>query len=137
MLYSTLSDPSMNAYYQCTVHGNAPSADKNATVTDAGMNEPAGCGNGGGNTIYRLKDGIERFLITDVNNAGSASVSQSSVWVMFDLVTTTPTAFNHIPGGGNVLYMDGHVSFMKYDEKGDAPVNGRMAVIVGLLTSNG
>ena len=23
-------------------------------------------------------------------------------------------SFNHIPGGGNVLYMDGHVEFVKY-----------------------
>ena len=22
--------------------------------------------------------------------------------------------FNHVPGGGNVLYMDGHVRFIKY-----------------------
>jgi prepilin-type processing-associated H-X9-DG protein len=22
--------------------------------------------------------------------------------------------FNHVPGGGNVLYMDGHVGFVKY-----------------------
>jgi prepilin-type processing-associated H-X9-DG protein len=27
--------------------------------------------------------------------------------------------FNHVPGGGNVLYMDGHVEFIKYP--GEAP----------------
>ena len=27
--------------------------------------------------------------------------------------------FNHVPGGGNVLYMDGHVEFIKYP--GDTP----------------
>ena len=56
---------------------------------------------------------------------------------MCDQLSTNPAAYNHVPGGANVFYMDAHVSFMKYDEKGDAPVNGRMAVIVGLLTSNG
>ncbi len=25
--------------------------------------------------------------------------------------------FNHIPGGSNVLYMDGHVEFVKYNAK--------------------
>jgi len=25
--------------------------------------------------------------------------------------------FNHIPGGANVLYMDGHVEFIKYPGK--------------------
>jgi len=24
--------------------------------------------------------------------------------------------YNHIPGGGNVLFMDGHVEFIKYKE---------------------
>ncbi len=135
VLYTALSEPSMNAYYQCTIHGNAPSADKDANVTDAGMNEPAGSGNGGGNTIYRLKDGIERFLITDINNPGNASVAQSSVWMMFDLVATTPAAFNHIPGGSNVLYMDGHVEFKKYVRDGEAPVNAALATIVGVLAA--
>jgi prepilin-type N-terminal cleavage/methylation domain-containing protein/prepilin-type processing-associated H-X9-DG protein len=75
-----------------------------------------GYGNGGGNTIYRLREGIERFLITDINNAGSANVAQSSVWVMFDTMGAGAAGalFNHIPGGSNVLYMDGHVEFIKY-----------------------
>ena len=28
--------------------------------------------------------------------------------------TVNPSVFNHLPGGGNILYMDGHVSFAKY-----------------------
>ena len=36
-------------------------------------------GNGGGNNIYRLREGIERFLITDINNpAASANSSLPS-----------------------------------------------------------
>jgi len=31
------------------------------------------------------------------------------------------TNFNHVPGGSNVLYMDGHVEFERYP--GDFPVN--------------
>jgi prepilin-type processing-associated H-X9-DG protein len=26
--------------------------------------------------------------------------------------------FNHVPGGSNVLYMDGHVEFLKYQGDG-------------------
>ena len=132
-LYTVLSDPDTVLYYQCSKHGNAPGADKDANVSNAAMVEPAGCGNGGGNNVYRLREGIERFLITDINNAGSANVAQSSVWVMFDLLSTSPAGFNHIPGGCNVLYMDGHVEFKKYSRQGDAPVNEAMASFFGSL----
>ena len=62
----------------------------------------------------RLSEGVERFLITDINNPSRANISQSSIPVMFDRVDLDPMGFNHVPGGGNVLYMDGHVEFSKY-----------------------
>ena len=31
--------------------------------------------------------------------------------------------FNHIPGGGNVLYLDGHVEFVRFDEKHPLALN--------------
>jgi prepilin-type N-terminal cleavage/methylation domain-containing protein/prepilin-type processing-associated H-X9-DG protein len=65
-------------------------------------------------TMMRLREGIERFLITDINNAGGSNVAQSTVAVMWDDVATIVANFNHVPGGGNVLYMDGHVEFLKY-----------------------
>ena len=71
-------------------------------------------------TVYRLREGIERFLITDINNAASGETAQSEVVVMFDAIGPPMTqggkyfSFNHIPGGGNVLYMDGHVDFVTY-----------------------
>ena len=92
-------------------------------------------GNAGGTTIYRLKEGVERFLITDINNAGSSSQSQSAIPVMWDVTATNPEFFNHIPGGSNVLYMDGHVDFIKYSAQGAAPANQAFAAIAGLLAS--
>ena len=138
-LYSVLSAPDTPLYYeqnQVARHGNNPAADKDVNMTAAGMNEPIGCGNGGGNTVYRLKDGVERFLITDINNAGSANVSQSSVWIMFDLVSNVPSAYNHLPGGSNVLYMDGHVEFKKYSRDAEAPVNASIATIIGVMAEH-
>ncbi len=76
-----------------------------------------GSGNAGGNTLYRLREGIERFLITDINNPAASAVSQSNVAVMWDMIATNPSSqnqFNHSPGGVNCLYMDGHVEFLKY-----------------------
>ncbi len=92
-------------------------------------------GNGGGDTVYRLREGIERFLITDINNPAASAKAQSSVFIMWDQLATTPSAYNHIPGGANVLYMDGHVQFLKYDKQGDAPANQAMATLLGILTA--
>ena len=76
----------------------------------------AGFGNGGGSTIYRLREGIERFLITDINNPGAANMAQSTLWIMLDTMSqgTGEALFNHVPGGCNVLFMDGHVEFIRY-----------------------
>ncbi len=65
-------------------------------------------------TLYRLREGIERFFITDINNPAATAKAQSEIAVMWDEVSISPSAFNHVPGGSNVLYMDGHVSFDKY-----------------------
>jgi prepilin-type processing-associated H-X9-DG protein len=65
-------------------------------------------------TIYRLREGIERFYITDINNPAGSAIAQSEVVVMWDVIAQKWQPFNHIPGGGNILYMDGHVEFVKY-----------------------
>ncbi len=36
---------------------------------------------------------------------------------MWDATSLLPADFCHVPGGGNVLYMDGHVDFMRYPSK--------------------
>jgi prepilin-type N-terminal cleavage/methylation domain-containing protein/prepilin-type processing-associated H-X9-DG protein len=64
--------------------------------------------------VLRLKEGLERFLIKDINNPSVTSVSQSAIPVIFDRVDIDPLGFNHVPGGANVLYMDGHVELIKY-----------------------
>jgi prepilin-type N-terminal cleavage/methylation domain-containing protein/prepilin-type processing-associated H-X9-DG protein len=76
-----------------------------------------GMGNGGSNILYRLREGIERFLITDINNPAASAMAQSDIPVMWDMIATNPSSanqFNHAPGGVNCLYMDGHVAFLKY-----------------------
>lgn len=80
------------------------------TVSDAF----AGTQIGGGNTIFRLRDGIERFLITDINNPAASARATSTVPLMWDHASTKTIDFSHVPGGGNVLYLDGHVDFLRY-----------------------
>jgi prepilin-type N-terminal cleavage/methylation domain-containing protein/prepilin-type processing-associated H-X9-DG protein len=72
--------------------------------------------------VRRLREGIERFFITDINNPAASSVAQSDIVVMYDAwagaggwAGSGPISlFNHVPDGSNVLYMDGHVRFVKY-----------------------
>jgi prepilin-type N-terminal cleavage/methylation domain-containing protein/prepilin-type processing-associated H-X9-DG protein len=79
-------------------------------------------GTAGSRTVQRLREGIERFLITDINNAAAGAQAQSSIPVQWDTFGNPASAantgggavFNHVPGGSNVLYMDGHAEFMKY-----------------------
>jgi prepilin-type N-terminal cleavage/methylation domain-containing protein/prepilin-type processing-associated H-X9-DG protein len=84
----------------------------------------------------RLKEGIERFFITDINNPAASSSSQSQLFVMMDSFSVGLThhtilgapdngvaRFNHVPGGANVLYMDGHVEFVRKDQKVPMLVN--------------
>jgi len=76
----------------------------------------AGTQVGGGDTFYRLREGIERFMITDINNPAASSEAQSSVPIMWDHISTNPRDFAHIPGGSNVLYLDGHVAYVRYPD---------------------
>ena len=79
----------------------------------------------------RLREGVERFMITDVNNPAASAKAASQLVVMFDLVSSTPQEFNHIPGGSNVLYQDGHVDFVKYLT--DYPATQAFATIVSMF----
>ncbi len=75
-------------------------------------------------TVLAIREGVERFLITDINNAGGSAEAQSTIAVVWDQASQDGTysgttgsgtgRFNHVPGGANILYMDGHVSFVKY-----------------------
>lgn len=78
----------------------------------------------GGNMIFRLKEGVERFLITDINNPAGSAQGQSNIFYMADFVSqiefdadpTEGLKFNHLPGGANMLFLDGHVEFVKYPQ---------------------
>ncbi len=79
-------------------------------------------GTADGAQVLRLREGVERFLITDINNPAQGAHAQSMIPVMWDTFGNPSTsgstagglAFNHVPGGGNTLYMDGHVAYLRY-----------------------
>ncbi len=104
-----------------TISGNFDLVDHDLTMADD-------------RTAYRLREGIERFLITDINNPAGSAMAQSELAVMWDVVSANVQDFSHIPGGGNVLYMDGHVSFLRYPGS-EHPVNATWAYLLGLKDS--
>jgi len=92
------------------------------------------CGTSGGAAIYHLREGIERFTITDINNPAASARAQSNIFVMFDALSVRVEDFNHVPGGCNVLYMDGHVAFVRYP--GAPPVNAPVAALNGFFAES-
>ncbi len=68
-------------------------------------------------TAYRLKEGVERFTITDINNPAASAFAQSQLPYYCDFLSPEPDKFNHVPGGGNLLFMDGHVEFIRYPSR--------------------
>ena len=120
MIESVFND-AITGYVTMNVELINSASSKDLAVTD-------GVGNGGGDTIYRLREGIERFLITDINNPAASAMAQSQLFVMMDALATNVAVYNHVPGGSNVLYMDGHVEFLRYP--GDQPVTEAMAYAV-------
>ncbi len=62
----------------------------------------------GHKVFYRLREGVERFFIEDINDPTSSAVVMSSIPVMWERLG------HHEPEGGNVLFLDGHVEFLRY-----------------------
>ena len=62
----------------------------------------------------KIREGMERFFISDINNPAATAKAQSEISVMWDRCYSTPGDFTHIPGGSNILFMDGHVKFERY-----------------------
>ena len=61
-----------------------------------------------GDSLFHLRRGIERFLITDINNPGNWNLP-ADIAVLWDWPDNHPQGW-----GGNVLYMDGHVEWVAY-----------------------
>lgn len=97
-------------------------------------------GNAGGDTVMPWREGAGRFLVTDINNAAASARAESRLAMMFDQVeapngqTEPVMKFHHLPGGANVLYLDGHVEFRRYPspDAAEVPTGARCARIGSL-----
>lgn len=71
--------------------------------------------------LYRLREGIERFTITDINNPAASARASTDIPVYWDTMRTNFGApkyaeVNHLPLAGNILFMDGHVEWARYPQ---------------------
>jgi len=109
------SDDVVNGFYEWYTSGYSPEA-KEAPI----------------GPIPRLRMGIERFFITDINNPAASAAASSEIPVMWDEIAVYggATTFNHVPGGGNCLYMDGHVEWLTWPSKFPANVGGVLVSLV-------
>lgn len=100
------------------------------------------------NRYFLLREGVERFFITDINNPAAGGSSMSEIAVMWDSWGTNRTnleglgdsgiiRFNHVPGGANVLYMDGHVEFIRLNEQWPIKADLPEASLAGRVRPNG
>lgn len=70
---------------------------------------------GGGDTWFRMAHGVGKVFIRDINDAGDSTVPDTRIPVLFETPAQNGMVrFPHLPIGGNVLYLDGHVEFQKY-----------------------
>jgi prepilin-type N-terminal cleavage/methylation domain-containing protein/prepilin-type processing-associated H-X9-DG protein len=95
-----------------------------------------GSGNAGGSAIHRLSQGVDRFLISDINQILTGKESGASVVpVQWDQLSTAISEFSHVPAGINVLFLDGHVEFKRYDKtSNDWPMSAIYAALNGGIT---
>ena len=71
-------------------------------------------------------------MITDINNPAASALAQSEIAVAGDRLSTVIQYFNHLPGGANILFMDGHVEFLKFPGS-QFPATRADAVLFALL----
>jgi prepilin-type N-terminal cleavage/methylation domain-containing protein/prepilin-type processing-associated H-X9-DG protein len=118
-----------------------PAANTARAALDDNIDVGGTAGNAQGETVFRLREGIERFLITDINNPAASAKGQSEIVLSHDVISSGVNAggasYNHVPGGVNALYLDGHVEFLRYDENGEYPANRPQADITFFLVELG
>jgi prepilin-type N-terminal cleavage/methylation domain-containing protein/prepilin-type processing-associated H-X9-DG protein len=114
-----ISNPNLNTW-----------RDNNININSFGF---GGMGNANGNMLNHLSMGVDRFLITDINTIFTGDEQGSSIVpVMWDQISTDISEFSHVPAGQNVLYLDGHVDFIRYDLNSSTfPVSPMYAAVNG------
>jgi prepilin-type N-terminal cleavage/methylation domain-containing protein/prepilin-type processing-associated H-X9-DG protein len=98
---------------QANVETNGAASDRDFTVSAA----YAGTQAHDGDTIYRLREGVERFIVTDADDETVLTRTRTQIPIMWDHITAEMENPPHMPGRGiNTLYLDGHVAFRRFPQ---------------------
>ncbi len=90
---------------------------------DGDLKVVPGKGNAGSDTLYHLREGIERFFVTDMTNPAAAAIIASKIPVIverpsnhisIDIDKSRSTGTWKREPGSHVLYLDGHVEFVAH-----------------------
>jgi prepilin-type N-terminal cleavage/methylation domain-containing protein/prepilin-type processing-associated H-X9-DG protein len=112
-----------NELYRRMYLGEVDFMSADQVVNDTWAVNSYGRAPGGGNTFYRTAVNISRMFIRDINNPTDGAKADSDIPVLFDSVADNGILkLNHMPAGGNIMYLDGHVGFQSY-----APTRGAVA----------
>ncbi|MCP4640316.1 MAG: type II secretion system protein [bacterium] len=83
-----------------------------ALLTFEGLHAP-----GRSDTFPRLRVGVSRAFIRDINDPAASALSDSRVPVLFDSTAQKRRSVLNHTYGGNILFLDGHVEFRKHPDK--------------------
>jgi prepilin-type processing-associated H-X9-DG protein len=90
---------------------------KEGFAFDTDIPVEAGTGTAGGDAILRLRKGVEEvYAEKGITDEDGNPVTAASIPLMIEHMGADAffTYFNHVPGGSHVLFLDGHVEFVKY-----------------------
>lgn len=104
--YAIRNEDELETFYECYRERVAAGLPFNEDLST-----PAGRGSGGGDRLLRLREGVEKIYVTDSANPAAITVAQSDIPFLIERLG------NHEPPGVNVLYIDGHVEFIRYPGK--------------------
>lgn len=65
--------------------------------------------------LRRLKKDVEYFFVTTRNDPQAAAATRATIPIMFE--TLQSSVFGRNPDGANVLYLDGHVEYVRFGER--------------------
>lgn len=126
--------PQVCAQMACTLETvyrqTDPAARAEAVRKDAEV--PIPHGNLGGIVVHRLGKGVARQLAA--GDQPAPGEIEKRIPVMLDAFANAGYVayFNHLPGGSNVLFLDGHVDFLRYPNT-DGPVTESVGRLLGML----
>jgi prepilin-type processing-associated H-X9-DG protein len=108
-----MSDEEAEAFFEAYDMLSPEDYDKDITV-------PEGRGNEKGPVLHRFSADVDELIIFKRMFMWSGPATSSLIPIMWEKPSTDPKNFTHKPPGkpgGNVLYLDGHVEFVRYGEK--------------------